>query len=141
MRIYNRALSESEVQELYQEGTDACTEYDNPTALPNLDIHLPSFNYQSLTDSVNLWADLEFYGRDGNDLVWKLEGFGENKGGDVGCETDNPVTVLPNLDIQILSIDYKLLSGTRNLWVNLEYYGQGNNGELLWKLIGVGENQ
>ena len=141
VKVYNRTLTDSEIQELFLEGTDACTEYSNATITPNLDIHLPSLNYQSLTGALNLWVDLEFYGREEGNLLWKLKGYGEHKGSDVACESDDTITVLPNLDIQLLSIDYQLLAGTINLWANFEYYGQGSQGELIWKLLDYGENQ
>ena len=86
IRIYKRVLSEQEVQEV-KEGANACTDNDVATATtatvkPNLDIHLPSLNYQSLTETLNLWADFEYYGLGSQgELLWKLKDYGENKGG------------------------------------------------------------
>ncbi len=88
-KIYDRALTSSEIQELSHEGSGACTEYSNATVAPNLDIHLPSLHYQSLTEAKDLWVDLEFYGKDGDILLWKLKDFLIRK--DRQPNTENPL--------------------------------------------------
>lgn len=54
---------------------------------------------------------------------------------------NSPSTVSSNLDIHIPSLIFSDPSTTLNLWANFEYYGQGPNGELLWKLKDYGDNQ
>jgi hypothetical protein len=49
--------------------------------------------------------------------------------------------VKPNLDIHMPSLNYQSPEGLQNLWADFEYYGQGSNGELLWKLKEYGVNQ
>lgn len=50
------------------------------TVSSNLNIYMPSLNYQSLDGNQNLWADFEHYGQDSNGtLLWKLKGYGENQ--------------------------------------------------------------
>ena len=50
-------------------------------------------------------------------------------------------TVSPDLDIHMPSLNYQSLEGIQNLWADFEYYGQGKNGELLWKLKEYGVNK
>lgn len=50
-------------------------------------------------------------------------------------------TVSQNLEIHIPSLNYQSLGGLQNLWVDFEYYGQGNNGELLWRQTEYGVNR
>ncbi len=48
--------------------------------LPNLDIHIPSANYQKLDGTTNIWADLEYNGVDSKgSLIWKLKDYGINE--------------------------------------------------------------
>ncbi len=78
IRIYNRALSSSEIQELYQ-GVTSCTA-SNPASVDlNLDIHIPSAEYQSLGGTANIWLNLEYKGIDADgDYIWKLKNYGGN---------------------------------------------------------------
>ncbi len=48
--------------------------------------------------------------------------------------------VKPNLDMNIPSLNFVFQEKVLNIWVDLEYYGVSENGELLWKLKDVGEN-
>jgi len=65
---------------LQQNKTSICNEKVTGTVSPNLDMHLPSLNYQSLTVTQSIWADLEFYGQGTNsELLWKLKNFGVNQ--------------------------------------------------------------
>jgi len=50
-------------------------------------------------------------------------------------------TVSPNLAVHMPSLEYQTLTDTQNIWVDFEFYGQGANGELLWKLKDFGVNQ
>jgi hypothetical protein len=50
-------------------------------------------------------------------------------------------TISPSLNIHMPYLNYQSLDGTQNLWAYFEYYGQTNDGELLWKLKEYGVNQ
>ena len=50
-------------------------------------------------------------------------------------------TVTSDLKICMPSLYYTTPSGTQNIWADFEYYGNGPNGELLWKSKGYGTNQ
>ncbi len=77
-RIYNRALTESEINEVYQYG-NSCTSSEAGTVLSNLDIHMPSLDYQTLLGTQNIWVDFEYYGEGSNgELLWKLKDYGAN---------------------------------------------------------------
>lgn len=46
----------------------------------NLDIHMPSLNYQTLFGTQNIWADLEYKGTNSEGQhIWGLKGFGVNQ--------------------------------------------------------------
>jgi hypothetical protein len=49
--------------------------------------------------------------------------------------------VFSSICIHMPSLNYQSLGGIQNLWADFEYYGQGENGELLWKLKEYGVNQ
>lgn len=84
VRIYNRSLSEQEVQQLYhlkENGQEmSCTELNIGTVSSNLDIHMPTLKYQSLLGVQNIWADLEYKGVDSEGQhIWGLKDFGVNQ--------------------------------------------------------------
>ncbi len=77
VRIYNRALSESDIQELIT--NPVCTSVEAGTVNSDLDIHMPSLNYQTLFGTQNIWVDFEYYGKGSNgELLWKLKDYGAN---------------------------------------------------------------
>ncbi|MBF0103441.1 MAG: LamG domain-containing protein, partial [Desulfobacterales bacterium] len=113
MRIYNRILSEFEIQELYNLGNDlppdlhcytqadldavkqqtldqcknnpaSCgivigvgQEISLPTISASLAINIPLIKYNTLVDSIDLWADFNYYGQTPEGLhLWKLNNFG-----------------------------------------------------------------
>ena len=79
VRIYNRVLSEPEIQELYT-GNPSCTAAEAGTVSSNLDIHMPSLNYKSLLGTQNIWADLEYLGKNSEGRhIWGLENYGANQ--------------------------------------------------------------
>lgn len=50
------------------------------TVSPNLNIHMPSLNYQSLSGTQNIWADLEYKGKNSEGQhIWGLKDFGVNQ--------------------------------------------------------------
>ena len=49
------------------------------TVAQNLDIHMPSLDYNSLFGTQNIWASFTFHGQGTNsELLWKLTDFGSN---------------------------------------------------------------
>jgi len=83
LRIYNRALSSAEIQELYTKNSipssSSCTSPQAITVSENLDIQIPSLNYTSLLGTQNLWVNLKYYGKGPNgEILWKLKDFGIN---------------------------------------------------------------
>jgi hypothetical protein len=49
-----------------------------PTIAPNLNLHIPSLDYQSLGGSMNLWVDLQFTTTDDGKMWWILDDYGVN---------------------------------------------------------------
>ncbi len=47
-------------------------------------------------------------------------------------------TVSSILDIHMPSLNYQSSTGTQNMWIDFEFYGQGLNGEFLWMLTDYG---
>ena len=77
LRIYDRALSSTEIQELYT-GNPSCTA-EAATLSSNLDIHIPSLNYSTLLGTESIWADLEYLGTNSDGKhIWGLKGVGAN---------------------------------------------------------------
>ena len=72
--IYNRVLSNTEIQELYQ-GSISCTSTGSATVDSNLDIHIPLATFENS----NIWIDLEYNGPSGFDHLWKLKDYGANQ--------------------------------------------------------------
>lgn len=74
VRIYNRALSASEIQKLYKQKT-------TPAKLSNnLDIHIPQIEFINQNgNAMSLWANFEYVeqDQDGN-FLWKLKNCGIN---------------------------------------------------------------
>lgn len=107
VRIYDRALSESEIQQLYH-GEISCNQYTqadldnaieqgkqickaNPAACgidvtaavtgevkSNLDISIPSINYNTLLGSQDIWVELRYLNNAGQH-TWGLKEFGVNQ--------------------------------------------------------------
>lgn len=47
------------------------------TVSVDLNIHIPSINYEALTGVQSLWVNFEYYGKDENEqLLWKLKNYG-----------------------------------------------------------------
>ena len=77
-RIYDRALSESEIKEIYV-GEPNCTVSDPTMVALNLDIHIPSATYQSLSGTSDIWVNLEYLGTNSDGKhIWGLKDYGAN---------------------------------------------------------------
>ncbi len=76
VRIYNRALSASEIKDVYEYNPN-CSASDPASVALNLDIYIPTATYQSLGGTSNIWVDLEYKGVDNDgDIVWRLKNYG-----------------------------------------------------------------
>lgn len=49
------------------------------TVAPNLNIHIPTADYQSLTGTMSIWADLQFVSNPDGRFLWELSNFGVNQ--------------------------------------------------------------
>ena len=56
-------------------------------------------------------------------------------------ESCSSATITPDLKVHIPSAKYQSIDGNLDIWVDFEYFGEGPNGELLWKLKEYGANQ
>ncbi|MEK8019101.1 MAG: hypothetical protein VSS75_019700, partial [Candidatus Parabeggiatoa sp.] len=73
----NRLDIEIQTIEVLSNNTSSCSVDKKAIVSPNLDIHIPSLEYQSLTETQNIWAYFEFYGYGPNgDLLWRLKEYG-----------------------------------------------------------------
>jgi len=60
--------------------TSVCTSAEAGTVNSDLDIHMPSLNYQTLFGTQSIWVDFEYYGTGPNgELLWKLKDGGVNQ--------------------------------------------------------------
>lgn len=85
VRIYSRALSDTEIRQLYWGGgmstsSDSITcpggsTGDSITLNADLSFTVPDMTYQSFLGSMNLEANFSFFGDQNGDLLWKLESY------------------------------------------------------------------
>ncbi len=82
VRIYNRALSDFEIAQLYQsnEGNeDGSCRHAVGVISDNLNIHVPFLEFQSSFGTLSFWVDLDYYGTGPNgEVLWKLKNVGQN---------------------------------------------------------------
>ncbi len=58
----------------------SCKDLYSGTVSSNLDLHMPSLNYNSLLGTQNIWADLEYLGKNSEGThMWGLKEFGVNE--------------------------------------------------------------
>jgi hypothetical protein len=55
-------------------------------------------------------------------------------------EADAVGVISDNLNIHVPFLEFQSSFGTLSFWADLDYYGTGPNGELLWKLKNAGQN-
>jgi len=78
VRVYNRALSSSEIQQIYT-GSSSCTSSEAGTVSTNLDIHVPSLNYETILGTQNIYADFKYEGKNSEGKhIWSLKDYGSN---------------------------------------------------------------
>ncbi len=73
----NLCLSEIEIQEV-SEGESSCLSTKTGTVSSNLDIYMPSLNYQTLFGTQNIWVDFKYSHEENGKLYWSLKDYGEN---------------------------------------------------------------
>ncbi|SLM28771.1 exported hypothetical protein [Desulfamplus magnetovallimortis] len=128
VRIYNRALSESEIQELYREGELTDDRYEEGyEAGKQYCINNPEACGISVSGGCNQ-----------SDLDAEYQ-----SGYNAGCSAcsngaSTPVTLSPGLDMHIPVLQYETLLGTMNLWADFEFAGE-SSGDLIWKLSDFGQ--
>lgn len=78
--LWCRDISDSEVKQLFDLEKQACPIPSSGTVTSNLDIHMPSLNYETLFGTQNIWADLEYLGTNSQGQhIWGLKDFGVNE--------------------------------------------------------------
>ena len=82
VRIYNRALTNSEIAQLYQSNDgneDGSCRQAVGVISNNLNIHVPFLEFQSASGPLSFWVDFDYYGVGPNgELLWKLKNIGQN---------------------------------------------------------------
>lgn len=73
VRVYNRALDETEIEELYMVAVGDCASPKAPQIAENLDMYIPLATYDGSMRKEYLWVDLEFVGDvETGEMVWRL---------------------------------------------------------------------
>lgn len=113
--IYNRALTESEIQQLYQ------------------------INNQTLPNNNCTEADLEKARNQATEEAKKAcqanpTSCGINVGGEVAA-----AVIDSDLSLHVSKAQYKTLLSTQHLWIDMKFFGNNENGKLLWELRDYGE--
>jgi len=72
-------FSQTELDKAYQQGCTECDDDDcQPATISNdLFIHVPTLFYYTQPGTGELWVDFEFYGQEGETLLWKLKEVGQ----------------------------------------------------------------
>lgn len=134
IRIYNRALSESEIQQLYNSNDtpkDCFTQADIDDAV-NTAVQACVNDPSSCGISTNsgyTQADLDTKYQDGYNA------------GCTACSdgTALPATISPELKMHIPVLQYVSPFGAMDLWADFEFAGE-SNGDMLWKLSDFRQN-
>ena len=92
LRVYNRALSDAEVEELYLAAVGNCDSPRPPEVAENLDMYVPLAVFDSSTGTMNLRLDLEFTGdTETGEYTWRLRDYQNvDECGVVEDSTDEP---------------------------------------------------
>lgn len=153
VRIYNRALSESEIQELYNESDcdcpDACTQeeldakYDEgyQDGIDTCEGCTQSQLNEQYEAGKQYCIDYpEECGISTNGGYTQAELNAKYQEGCNDCSdgTTMPATISPELNMHIPELQYNTAFGTMDLWADFEFVGE-SNGDMLWKLSNFGE--
>ncbi|MDM8560079.1 hypothetical protein [Candidatus Parabeggiatoa sp. HSG14] len=69
-----------EIQTIEQSNITSCPVGNSGIVSPNLNIKIPSLNYQSLTGTQNIWVDFEYLGTNSEGKhIWGLKNYGVNQ--------------------------------------------------------------
>ncbi|MBF0390110.1 MAG: LamG domain-containing protein [Desulfamplus sp.] len=139
VRIYNRALSEFEIKQLYNENEWQCPESpDDGFTQADLDEAVNSAIQACINDPASCGISTGDGGYTAADLDAKYkEGY---NAGATACSNGSatPATISADLKIHIPQLNYVSPFGTMYLWTDFEYAGE-SNGSLIWKLTNYGQ--
>lgn len=132
IRIYDRALSETEIQDLYSTPPTTCP----VTINPDLSFSLTDLQLKFTPSKVyNFEAEFSYFGEQGGVLLWKLD--------DLGLKTNVqcPVSLDTDLSFQLPYADFVTTdpAAPQSIWADFTYWGE-QNGAYLWSLAGAGTN-
>jgi len=151
LRIYSRALPETEIQELYNEGSTPSEEDpETPVAIlsENLDIHIPVLHYQvNESTTANLDIYLTSISSKSGNLTWKLGSYSDTTCSKLvlnSCSsTYTSATAASNeavsekpFNIHIPAINYL----ENNYWADLKFAGTQDD-NLTWELENHGVSE
>jgi len=114
VKVYNRILSEFEIQELYK-GVASCTSTST------------GFTQTDINNAIAQGKQI---------CINNPSSCGISSGG----SSAEAGTVSANLDIYMPSLNYTTLTGTQNIWVNFEYLNVNSEGKHTWSLKDLGSN-
>ncbi|MBF0101326.1 MAG: hypothetical protein HQK77_10505, partial [Desulfobacterales bacterium] len=140
IRIYNRVLSESEIQELYNIGNNLppdthCYTQDDLDAVKQQCKNDPASCGISIYSGYTQ-ADIDSAKQQ---AIQQCKSDPASCGISVGIGTEGPVATLSeSLFIDIPLIKYSTLLASFDLWADFEYYGLTPDGLHLWKLTDFG---
>ena len=150
VRIYNRTLSESEIQELYNEGSTPNTEESESSVAilsENLDIYIPQLLlYTGEGNNSDLEVNLKRISNEGEGLKWKLDSYNTNVcSKDVNqCSSSYQVSessLSDSFGKEALNIYLPFINYNKNTyWANLKYSGDVK-GIYTWNLKDYGETK
>ncbi|SLM28798.1 putative LamG-like jellyroll fold [Desulfamplus magnetovallimortis] len=131
IRIYNRALSQSEILQIY-EGKVCEDRYDEGY----------DDGYETGKQYCIDYPEACGISVSGGCSQADLNAEYQN-GYNAGCSacsngSPTPATLSPGLDMHIPVLQYDTLLGTMNLWADFEFEGE-SNGDLIWKLSDFGQ--
>jgi len=110
LRIYNRALSESEIGELYQLGSETTKNYED-----GLNEGIAKCQNDPASCGITILPE------SGN------------------CSSDIAAVIGEDLSLHVSKAQYNTLTGTQILWVDLIFGGANEAGDLTWILSDYGE--
>lgn len=131
VRLYDRSLSKSEIQELYNKDAPVIEEIQLPVAFlsDNLEIYMPAIYYPPSGD--HFAATLVLDESQNNKIIWKLAQLDKSDCSAVTCSLPPlAASVSPELDIDIPLTSH---FGSNRYSATLEFLGD-SDGTFSWKL-------
>lgn len=117
-------------------GEGECSGDNKAIVASNLDISIPIITYKTLLGSQSIYLDLEYFGTNSTgDLTWKFKAFGASS----SCNSESLGIIEYDLNIHVDSLQYYTIIGSEDIWVDLHFSHQDENG-LFWTLKEYGVN-